>query len=176
MTFSDPQKNIEQFSLIEGMRVADLGAGSGAYTLAAARQVGTSGKVYAIEVQKDLLSSLKNNAQKQGLLNVDVIWGDIERTGATKLKEQSVDATIVSNVLFQAEDKKGLIAEVKRILKPKGKVLVVDWQESYGGMGPHPDHVVHESGAKKMFEEGGFSIERHISAGPHHYGFIAIKQ
>lgn len=176
MTFSDPQKNIEQFSLIEGMRVADFGAGSGAYTLAAARQVGMSGKVYAIEVQKDLLGTLKSNAQKQGLSNVDVIWGDVERTGATKLKELSIDAAIVSNVLFQAEDKKGLVAEVKRILKPKGKVLLVDWKESFGGMGPHPDHVVHEKEAQKLFEEGGFSIERHISAGAHHYGFVAVKQ
>lgn len=175
MTFSDPQKNIDQFGLIEGMRVADLGAGSGAYTLAAARQVGTSGKVYAVEVQKELLSNLKNAATKQGVFNVEVIWGDIERNGATKLKDNTIDAVIISNVLFQAEDKSGLIAEVKRILKPKGKALVVDWKESFGGMGPHPDHVVRETEAKKIFEAGGFSIERSIGAGEHHYGFIALK-
>lgn len=175
MAFSDPQKNIDQFGLMEGMRVADLGAGSGAYTLAAARQVGTSGKVYAVEVQKELLSNLKNSATKQGIFNVEIIWGDIERNGATKLKDRVVDAAIVSNVLFQAEDKPGLVAEVKRILKPEGKVLVVDWKESFGGMGPHPDHVISEMEAEKIFEAGGFSIERSISAGEHHYGFVAVK-
>ena len=176
MTFSDPQKNIQQFGLIEGMKVADLGAGSAAYTIAAAAQVGTSGRVYAVEVQKELISNIKNTALKQGLSNVEVIWGDIESLGGTKIKDHSIDAVIVSNVLFQAEDRQGLISEVKRILKPKGRVLVVDWKDSFGGMGPHADHVVSEQSAKKLFEESGFSLERSIPAGDHHYGFIATKQ
>lgn len=157
------------------MHVADLGAGSAAYTIAAGQQVGNSGKVYAVEVQKDLLSNIKNLALKQGLSNVDVIWGDIESPGGTKIKDHSIDAAIVSNVLFQAEDKKGLVLEVKRILKPKGRVLVVDWKDSFGGMGPHNDHVVSEDFAKKLFIEHGFTIDRIISAGDHHYGFITIK-
>lgn len=175
MTFSDPQKNIQQFGLTEGMRVADLGAGSAAYTLAAARQVGTSGRVYAVEVQKELISNIKNSAAKQGLSNVEVIWGDIESPGGTKIQDHSIDAVIVSNVLFQAENKKGLVEEAKRILKPKGRVLAVDWKDSFGGMGPHPDHIVSEQSAKKLFEESGFSWERSISAGAHHYGFIMGK-
>lgn len=199
MTFSDPQKNIQQFGLMEGMKVADLGAGSGAYTAAAASQVGTSGRVYAVEVQKELLSRIKNNADNaasqvpvssgeksassdsikrvfRGATNVEVIWGDIELPGGTKIKDALLDAVIVSNVLFQAEDKKGLVEEVKRILKPKGRVLVVDWKESYRGMGPHPDHIVSEQSAKKLFEGSGFSLDRSISAGDHHYGFIVVKQ
>ncbi|MBI5816862.1 MAG: methyltransferase domain-containing protein [Candidatus Yonathbacteria bacterium] len=199
MTFSDPQKNIQQFGLIEGMKVADLGAGSGAYTIAAAGQVGNSGRVYAVEVQKELLSRIKNNADNaanqtpvsseeksvstdsvrkvfRGATNVEVIWGDIELPGGTKIKDALLDAVIVSNVLFQAEDKKGLVEEVRRILKPKGRVLVVDWKESFMGMGPHPDHIVSEQFAKKLFEDGGFSLDRSISAGDHHYGFIATKE
>jgi ubiquinone/menaquinone biosynthesis C-methylase UbiE len=175
MTFSDPQKNIQQFGLIEGMKVADLGAGSAAYTIAAARQVGTSGRVYAVEVQKELLSNIKNSATKQGLSNVEVIWGDIESLGGTKIKDHSIDAVIISNVLFQTENKQGIIEEAKRILKPQGRALVVDWKESFGGMGPHPDYIVSEQSARKIFEEGGFSLDRSIPAGDHHYGFIAIK-
>lgn len=176
MTFSDPQKNIQQFGLMEGMNVADLGAGSAAYTIAAAEYAGTSGKVYAVEVQKELLSRIKNAAKKEGLSNVEVLWGDIERLGGTKIKDASLDAAIVSNVLFQTEDKQGLAEEVKRILKSSGRVLVVDWKESFGGMGPHPGHVVSEESAKKIFEDSGFSFERSISAGDHHYGFVAAKQ
>jgi len=199
MTFSDPQKNIQQFGLIEGMKVADLGAGSGAYTVAAARQVGNSGRVYAVEIQKELLSRIKSSAdgaanqvsvssRKEsassdsmrkvfyGATNVEVIWGDIESLGGTKIKDALIDAVIVSNVLFQIEDKKGLVEEAKRILKPKGRVLVVDWKDSFGGMGPHADHVVSEQSAKKLFEESGFSLERSIPAGDHHYGFIAVKE
>lgn len=173
--FSDPQKNIQQLGLTEGMRVADLGAGSAAYTLAVARQVGSSGKVYAVEVQKDLLSHIKNSAAKQGLSNVEVIWGDIEQPGGTKIKERTIDAAIVSNVLFQADDKHAVAEEVKRILKPGGQALVIDWKESFGGMGPHPDHVVKEQKAKQIFEDCGFTINRSIAAGEHHYGFITVR-
>ncbi|MDO8572692.1 MAG: methyltransferase domain-containing protein [bacterium] len=176
MTFSDPQKNIQQFGLTEGMKIADLGAGSAAYTLAAAAQVGTSGRVYAVEVQKELLSNIKNMAAKQGFFNVEVIWGDIERLGGTKIKDHVLDAVIVSNVLFQAEDKRGVVAEVRRILKPKGRVLVVDWKDSFGGMGPHVDQVMSEQTARDLFENDGFTLDRFISSGDHHYGFVAVKQ
>ena len=60
--FSDPEKNIEQFSLGKGMHVADFGTGSGFYALAAAEAVGETGRVYAIDVQKDLLEKLKKEA------------------------------------------------------------------------------------------------------------------
>ena len=69
------------------MHVADLGAGSGHYTLAAAKKVGESGRVYAIEVQKDLLTRIKNLAQTEHINNVEVIWGDVENRGGTKLKD-----------------------------------------------------------------------------------------
>lgn len=62
MSFTDPQNNIDQFDLDSGMRVADLGAGSGAYSVAAAKKVGGDGRVYAVEVQKDLLEKIHNLA------------------------------------------------------------------------------------------------------------------
>ena len=58
--FSDPKKNLKQFCLEEGMRVADFGSGSGYYTLAAAEAVGDTGRVYAIEIQQELLKKVKN--------------------------------------------------------------------------------------------------------------------
>ena len=173
--FSDPDQNLEQFGLTEHMTVADLGAGSGAYTIAAARRVRNFGKVYAIEVQKDLAVRVKNAASKEGLSNVEAIWGDIERRGGTKLADASVDAAIASNVLFQLEDKEGAVSELERILKPGGKVLVIDWKESYGGMGPEPKAVLRADDAKHFFLAKGFSFEKEITAGRHHYGFVVRK-
>ncbi len=173
--FSDPEKNVAQFGLTERMHVADLGAGSGAYTIAAARRVKEFGKVYAVEVQKELLPRIKNISRQGGLSNVETIWGDIERRGATKIGDESVDAAIVANVLFQAEDKAGIASEVKRILKPEGAVLVVDWKESFGGMGPEPSAVVSPEEAQRLFEEERFILEKTIDAGEHHYGFIARR-
>lgn len=173
--FADPHHIIEQFDLQSGAHVADLGAGAGALSLAAARAVGEKGRVYAIEVQKGLLERLKNHARQERLHNVEAIWGDIERQNGTHLKDRTVDAAICSNVLFQVEDKEGFVKETRRILKPGGKALFVDWSDSFNNTGPHPDHVVTEGAARELFEKGGFVFVKRIEAGAHHYGMIFKK-
>lgn len=170
--FSDPEQNIAQFGLTDHMTVADLGAGTGGYTLAAARRLREYGHVHAVEVQKELLSRIENTAREERLGNVEVLWGDCERYGAAKLANDSVDAVIVANVLFQVEDPEGLVDEVKRILKPGGSVLVVDWKDSFGGVGPAPDAIVSQKDARVLFEQSGFQFVKSIDAGEHHYGFV----
>lgn len=171
--FTDPEQNISQFQLLPGQKVADLGAGSGFYTLAAARAVGEKGRVYAVDVQKEILSRVKNDAAKAAISNIDVIWGDLESIGGTHIHDQIVDAAIVSNILFQITDRTTFMNELKRILHPGGRALVVDWSESYSGMGPPADLLFSKEDAIKLFEQNGFSIERAIPAGASHYGFIA---
>lgn len=170
--FSDPEQNIAQIALSEGDHVADLGAGSGHYSMAAAKVVGGAGKVFVIDIKKDLLDVVRMNAEKSGIKNIEIIWGDIEEVNGTRLRDQSVDAVIVSNVLFQVKDKAGLVTETKRILKPGGKVLVVDWSESFNNLGPHTSQVFSEDEAKNLFTQAGFSIHKEITAGDHHYGFM----
>jgi ubiquinone/menaquinone biosynthesis C-methylase UbiE len=173
--FSDPQKNIEQCGIQAGMEIADLGAGSGFYTIAAAKALISTGRVYAVDAQKDLITKIKNSAVAQGLYNVEVIWGDIEKSSGTHLAESSIDLALLSNILFQLEDKQEMINEVKRILKPGGRVLVVDWSDSFGGIGPKPDKVVLKTVTVEMFEKNGFHLDREIDAGSHHYGIIFKK-
>ena len=175
MDFAAPIKNVAQLGLREGMRVADLGAGSGHYTLAAAKRVGESGRVYAIEVQKELLARIKGLAKAEHLNNVEVIWGDVEEEGGVKLGDGTVDAVIISNILFQAENKTGLIEEAGRILKPGGKALVIDWIDSYGGMGPPASDIISSDDARRLCEEAGLILEKEFTAGAHHFGFIVKK-
>ena len=173
--FSDPQKIIEQCSIMPGMDIADLGAGSGVYTVAAAKALMSTGRVYAVDAQKDLISKLKNDAARSGLYNIEVIWGDIEQPNGTKLRDGTIDLALLCNVLFQLEDKANIVAEVKRILKPAGRVLVVDWAESFGGMGPAKDMVVKKGTIIEKFEKSGFHLDREIKAGEHHYGLLFKK-
>ena len=106
---------------------------------------------------------------------MEVIWGDIEKPNGTKLLDSSVDLVLLSNILFQIEKKDVLIKEVKRILKPGGRVMVVDWQDSFGGLGPKAEVVVRKDTAMDMFEKSGFHLDREMSAGAHHYGLIYKK-
>jgi len=127
--FSNPLKNLKAFGLRENSIVADLGAGTGHYSLAAA-EIASSGKVYAVEVQKDFLITIKSRIADAHIHNVEIIWGNVEKIGGTKIGNEIVDAVIASDILFQVEDKETFVDEIKRILKPKGRVLLVDWSEA----------------------------------------------
>lgn len=170
--FSDPKDNVSKFSLNHGDFVADFGAGSGFYTLAASDAVGGDGKVYAIDVQKDLLLKIKNLANAQHRTNIDVIWADLEHLGGTKLRSMSLDAVIAANIFFQFENKENPCLEIKRILKKGGRVLVVDWSSSFGGVGPNTDSVFDVEKTKELFIKNGFEYDREISAGAQHYGVV----
>jgi ubiquinone/menaquinone biosynthesis C-methylase UbiE len=172
MNFSNPRANVLQMGLREGMKVGDLGAGSGPYSLAASKIVGRTGRVYAIDIQEDVLKHLHDSAVRSQAHNVETIWANFEKLHGTSLRDQTLDAIILSNVLFQIEDKTDAVQEIKRILKPGGKLLVVDWAGSYGGMGPDPDHVVTEHQAEELFIAGGFYKVKDFRAGPHHYSIL----
>lgn len=170
--FSSPHENVLQLGLRDGMKVGDFGAGSGHYARAAAGIVGHSGKVYAIDVQEDILKHLKLNSHEHHQRVIDVIWGDIEKPGGTHLRDQSLDAIILANTFFQFENRFGLLVEMKRVIKPGGKLLVVDWAGSYGGIGPVPEKVVPEHDAEAFFITGGFHKTKSFRGGPHHYGIV----
>lgn len=173
--FSDPENNIKQFALASGMQVADFGSGSGFYTMAIARAVAPNGKVFAVDIQKDLLQKLKNGAKQNHLNNVDVIWGDLEHLGGTKLRESSLDAVTVCNLFFQIQNKDALCLEIKRILRVNARALVVDWTGSFGGVGPQNSDVIPKETMVNIFQEHGFVLDREISAGAQHYGLVFRK-
>jgi len=175
MAFSDPEKNISELHLREGVSVADLGTGTGVYAIAAGKRVGTHGRVYAIEVQKDLLLNVQSAAEAAKLENIEVIWGDIEAPGGTKIADRSLDALIIANTLFLAEDKRAFLAEAARIAKSGATVLFVEWADSFGGIGPAQGDVLPPMKARELLTAAGFSVEKQFEAGDHHYGFIARR-
>lgn len=171
-SFSTPQENVLQMGLREGMKVGDFGAGSGHYARAAAGIVGNAGRVYAVDVQEDVLKHLKLNSHAHHQSIIETVWGDIEKPGGSHLKDASLDAIILANSLFQIENRAGLLAEIKRVLKSGGKLMLVDWAGSYGGVGPIQEHVVSEHAAEEFFITGGFHKVKSFRAGPHHYGIL----
>lgn len=172
MSFANPEKNITHLGLSAGMSVADIGAGTGHYVMLASRLVGLEGQVYAVDIQKDLLDRLATEVAEKNIKNIHILWGDAENIGGTKLRQDAVDAVIISNVLFQTESKSGLVHEIHRIVKKGGRVLVIDWSESFAGLGPAPQQIVSEDIARDLFEKNGFELIKTFEAGAHHYGIV----
>lgn len=167
--FSEPAANVAKLGLNDGMKVVDLGAGSGFYTFEAAKRVGQSGRVFAVDVQKDLLERIRATGAASGLRNIEVIWGNCEKIGGTKLKDEIANRVIASNILFQLEKPDEFVLEIKRILKPGGKVLIVDWSDVSA---LSPKSLIPSQKARTLFEKSGFKLEQSFSAGDHHYGLI----
>lgn len=173
--FSNPEKNLMQASVGRGMHVAEFGCGSGFYTLALAGLVGHEGKVYAIDIQRELLHKVSNEAKKLGFKNVSVIHADIETEKTGVLREESVDMVVIANTLFLVTKKDHLVKEAMRILRKNGRVLVVEWSDSYAGLGPHKNSIIKESETESLFKKYGFTKVAQIDAGDHHYGVIFRK-
>ncbi|MCX6757581.1 MAG: methyltransferase domain-containing protein [Candidatus Nomurabacteria bacterium] len=173
--FPDPVKILQNFGLADSMIVADLGAGSGFYSIHAGKMV-PNGKVYAIDIQKDFLTTIKINSESDNLNNIETIWGDIEKIGGTNIAENIVDVVILSNVLFMAQNKKKVIKEAHRILKSGGRVLFIDWSETPSPFSPKSEMLFLKPDAHKHFTEELFMLDKEISAGEHHYGMIFRKK
>lgn len=180
--FAHPKRNVAALGIEPGMTVADFGSGSGIYVLHIAEALEHSGRVYAIDVQRDLLRRVKNEAQRRGFKNVDVIWTDLERPQSSKLADKTLDLVLVSNLLFQIENKSAVLAEAWRVLKPAGRLAIIDWAESVSsgggpasggrGLGPVKSDVVPKEKALALARENGFELQREFPAGAHHYGLI----
>jgi ubiquinone/menaquinone biosynthesis C-methylase UbiE len=174
--FSDPNTIVAALNIPLGATVADLGAGTGAYSFIISQKIGPTGKVYACDVQQDMLTRLENDAHERHITNIQTVHSNVEVHQGTRLRDTSVDWVIVANVLFQIEDRPGFITEIARILKPGGAVALVEWSESFGNIGPHEKDVIKQTDAERLFAEKGFRITPQvIDAGAHHYGIIFRK-
>lgn len=170
--FAHPTRNVSALRIEHGMHIADFGAGSGAYVLAIAEKLDHSGRVYAIDVQQDLLRRIKNEAHQRGYKNIEIIWSDLEKPHSSKIADRHLDLVLVSNLLFQLEDKRAPLLEAWRILRPLGRLALIDWSESFGGMGPIKKHVIKKEEAKALALECGFEFTKEFDAGAHHYGLL----
>jgi len=133
----DPYKIFEKIKLSSGMRVADFGCGrTGHFVFPSAQIVGEKGIVYAIDIMKNILESIRSMARSEGYDNVQTIWSDVELVGRTPIPEKSLDVCFFVNILFQMGDKESVIKEASRLLKKGGYLVVIDWRKKLGPLGP----------------------------------------
>ena len=172
--FINPEQAVSHFHLRDGDVVGDFGAGVGNFTIHLAKAAGQQGSVYALEIQKSLLTTLGDTARSHNLTNINALWCDLEAARGTKLEDDILNVGVVVNTLFQIENKTAFATEVKRVLRPGAKLFIIDWTFSFRGMGPPPEQVVNEQTARDLFESQGFTFDRTFPAGAQHYG-LALR-
>lgn len=168
--FVIPDVVATHFHFKAGDKVADFGAGAGNFLSALASIVGEDGKIIACEIQKALVEKLGANARTLGLSNVNPLWCDLEKADGIPLPRHHLDGAILVNTLFQFEDKATALKEIHRVLRPGAIFHVIDWSESFAGLGPTPAMVITKDEAVDLLETHGFQLEREYPAGDHHYG------
>lgn len=170
-----PKRVSSHFHLREGDVVVDIGAGCGFFTQTLSERVGTEGVVYACEIQKGLVECIETLKQEHALQNVRPLWCDAEEVHGIDVPDGEADVVLIANTLFQAEDRTTVLQEAFRILRPGGKLFLIDWCESFGGLGPEERAIIREQTAIDAAESAEFVFERSFDAGAHHYGLAFRK-
>lgn len=172
----DPYKVFEKIKLSSGMRVADFGCGrTGHFVFPSAQIVGETGVVYAIDIIKNILESIKSLAKSEGYDNVQTVWSDIELAGRVPIPERSLDACFFVNVLFQLKNRQVAIEEATRLLKQNGFLVIIEWAKKLGPLGPDPDRVVAMSDLLVMAKQTGLGLVEQDKMNDYHYLLILQK-
>ena len=119
--FADIGKQLTEAGIEEGQIVLDFGCGPGHYAIAAARMVGEKGRVYALDMHPLAARSVEKKANKEGLSNISTILSD----GDTGLPDQSIDVVLVYDMIHSVADKKSLLYELHRVIKPHGVLSIL---------------------------------------------------
>ncbi len=109
--FLNIEKIVDQLDIKPNMAIADFGAGHGFFSVAFAKKVGPSGQVFAIDILPQTLEAIRSKAKLEGLFNIKIIRGDLEKPNGSTIEDANCDMVFVANVLFQVPDKLGLINE-----------------------------------------------------------------
>lgn len=165
----DPSEYLIKKGLKKGMVLADIGCGPGFFVFPASEIVGKDGMVYAIDTQQEMLDELrKRNPSK----NVVLL-----RSEETKLSvdSTSVDMAIMVFVLHEVHHPVDFLIEVKRILKPSGRLIVIDWEKKMEEKGPPFEERLPKEKAKEIFQQAGFEEIETDSLNPSHYEVTGKK-
>ena len=166
----------DQLHVVPGQMVGSFGCGCGGFfTLETARLVGDQGQVYAVDIMKTALSSVDGKAKLQGFYNVKTVWSDLEIYGATDIPETSLDQGLLVNILFQSKKQEAIIREVTRLLKPGGKLLIIDWKDMQVSFGPAKEDRVNVEWLRGIVPQLGYQEEKFFDAGQYHFGMIYAR-
>ena len=142
----------------------------------AAQVIGEDGLIFAVDVQKPVLSQIAKRCSMQALHQIHTVWSNIEYIEKTAIPEKTLDIVFLVNTLCQGENRHAMLEEAKRLLKPKGRIMIVDWHEAPGALGPSHDRLVDQEELVTWARMHGLGLQEQFSAGPYHFGVSFIQK
>lgn len=153
--WQQPDRVMDQLGIFDGAHVADIGAGGGWFTIRLARRVGTSGIVYAEDIQRQMIESIERRVAREGLANVRTILG----TAVDPKLPPGLHAVLMVDTYTQLEQPVALLRKIADALGPKGLLGIVDFKrDGAGGPGPPIDQRVGPDVVKAHAAEAGLKL------------------
>jgi ubiquinone/menaquinone biosynthesis C-methylase UbiE len=149
-----PDQIMDTLLIAEGSVVAEIGAAGGWFTMRLARRVGQNGKVYAEDIQPEMIEAVNRRAQRENLTNVKPILG----TARDPRLPGGLDAVLIVEVYREMDDPLELLRKVAQSLKPKGRIGIVDFTPGGGGPGPAPEERVSPEVEIRTAEAAGLQL------------------
>ena len=167
----DPDRFLARLGVRAGATVADLGAGPGFFTVPLASLVGEEGRVYALDVSPQMTAVLRRRlADLGGLAQVQVLEGG---EGALPIPDYACDLALLAFVLHELPDAPGFLAEVRRILAPGGRLVVLEWIPQAEPMGPPLHERLPAAESEAILVRAGLQVVERGEVNASNYYLIA---
>jgi len=170
--WQDPETILTTIGLRAGMVFVDMGCGDGYFALPAARRVGPGGKVCANDIDKGAIGRLMQRAGQEGLGNLVATVRESEEMVAC---EGCADIVFFGIDLHDFRDPARVLANARRMLRPGGRVVDLDWKDQPMPFGPPPEKRFSAEKAKNLIGSAGFRVESVQDSGPYHYLITAVR-
>lgn len=166
-----PLGTLEKLGLKSTDVFADIGCGIGYFTIPGAEMIGSQ-TAYALDTSPEMLEELEKRGSDAGVSNII-----ITQTGEydLKLPDQSVSFALMVNVIHEIDDKLRFLKEVSRIIKPGGKLAIIDWEKRATEMGPPVDHRIGREEIIAMLKEIDFECQETMNFTDNFYGLVFSK-
>jgi ubiquinone/menaquinone biosynthesis C-methylase UbiE len=163
---------LQQLQLQPGMQVCDLGCGNGYWTLPMARVVGPMGKVYAVDIQPEMLQQLKARLGRARLRNVEPIIGDVDDPRLPE--EVPLDLVLMVDVYHEFSHPQSMLWEIRNSLAPEGVVALLEYREEDPEVPIKPLHKMSKQQIMREYTANGFKLVREYNELPwQHLMFFA---
>jgi tRNA A58 N-methylase Trm61 len=171
-TEEQPEKALDALNLKPGMVVADIGAGVGYMSLRMAKRVGPSGKVYANDLQPEMLAKLRENASHAKINNVVTVLGDVTDP---KLPANAMDLVLLVDVYHEFSQPQQMLRKIRETLKPDGRLVLLEYRAEDPNVPIIAEHKMTVTQVKTELEAEGFILQPVIETLPRQHILILTK-